>query len=66
MLHVQLSPAEQELLLQVLTNRLEELRGEIHHAAISTFKEQLKETEVLMKGVLAKVESADSQTESEA
>ena len=61
---VQLSQAERELLLDILTNRIGDLRQEIHHSTVSTFTDQLKQTEVLMKELLAKIESAGREAES--
>ena len=61
---LQLSAAERELLLELLTGRIGELRQEVHHSKVSTFRDQLKETEAMMKGLVAKLESAGSDQES--
>jgi hypothetical protein len=52
---LELTDAEHELTLHVLQNRLGELRQEIHHCTVSKFTEQLKETEVLLKSVIGKL-----------
>ncbi len=57
---LQLSAEERNLLVEVLSSRIGELRQEIHHSTVSTFTDQLKQTEILMKGLLAKVQSADA------
>jgi hypothetical protein len=57
---LELTEAEHELTLYVLQNRLGELRQEIHHSTVSTFTDQLKEKEVLLKGLIGKLGSAQS------
>ena len=49
-LPLQLSTNERAILLQLLKSRIGELRQEIHHSTVSTFTDQLKDTEVLLKG----------------
>ncbi len=60
---LQLSTAERDLLIELLTNRIGELRQEVHHSMVSTFTDQLQQTEVLMKGLLAKIESVGREAE---
>jgi hypothetical protein len=57
---LQLSAEERDLLVEILSSRIGELRQEIHHSTVSTFTDQLKQTEILMKGLLTKVQSADA------
>lgn len=56
---LEMTEAEHELILYVLQNRLGELRQEIHHSTVSTFTDQLKETEILLKCVISKLETAE-------
>jgi hypothetical protein len=63
-LALQLSPAERAMLQEMLTIRIGELRQEVHHSKVTAYREQLKQTEELVKGLLAKVEAAGSEAES--
>ena len=63
-LELQLSEAERAILKEMLTGRIGELRQEVHHSKVSTFREELKQTEELIKSLLAKVEAAGSEVES--
>ncbi len=61
---LELSPGERELLLELLKSRIGELRQEIHHSRVSTFTDQLKQSQTLINGLLAKLESAAADQES--
>jgi hypothetical protein len=54
---LELTQEERELLIDVLVARLGELRQEIHHSTVSTFTDQLKQTEVLMKALIDKIKA---------
>jgi hypothetical protein len=58
-MNVQLTDEERELLLAVLQGRMTELRGEIHHARVKEFKEELLRREQLLRDLLEKLQ-ADS------
>ncbi len=49
-----LSDEETELIHGLLEKCLGELHEEIHHASLSEYKDQLKEEEAILKGVLAR------------
>lgn len=57
----QFTPDQHELVLQILQNRLDELRQEIRHSTVSTFTQQLKEVEKLLKKTIHQLECAESQ-----
>jgi hypothetical protein len=54
---LELSDAERELVIEILTGRLEELRGEVYHAAVSSYKDELKAKEVVVKDLLSRLEA---------
>lgn len=54
-MHIDLSPAETELMTGLLDKELEEVRSELHHTQTHGFKEGLKEREALVRGLLAKL-----------
>lgn len=54
---LELTTQEREFLLTVLDGRLGDLREEIHHSMVSRFTEELKQAEVLLKGIIAKVKA---------
>ena len=58
---LELTDAEREFLLDTLKDRLGTLRQQIHHSMTSTFTDQLKETEILMRGLIDKVEASTSE-----
>lgn len=60
---LELTHPEGELVLRVLRGRLEELRQEIRHAKVSTYSDQLKKTELMLKGVIRKLQDAEATTE---
>lgn len=49
---LELSDAERELVIEILTGRLEEMRGEVYHATVSSYKDKLKEREAMIKELL--------------
>jgi len=55
---LELAADEQNFLLEILRYRLGSLREQVHHSMTSTFTDQLKEREVLLKGIIEKVEAA--------
>lgn len=57
---LELDEAEREMTLNILQNRLGELRQEIHHSIVSHFTDQVKETEVRLKGVIEKLGAQES------
>lgn len=54
---LELTAAECGLILHVLQNRLGELRQEVCHSTVSKFKDQLKESEELLKSAIHKLET---------
>ena len=54
-----LSEAEVQLLQQILRGRMEELREEVRHSRVPEFREQLKDREQLLRGLLQKLDSED-------
>ncbi len=54
-MQVELTDAEQELLANLLDNAMRDLKEEIYHTETFDYKEQLKEREALMAGLLTKV-----------
>ncbi len=57
-MHLELNEAQHTLVLEILRSRLMELRQEIRHSTVSTFTDQLKKTESLLKGVIREIEGA--------
>jgi hypothetical protein len=56
-MNLELSDAETELLQQILQGRMEELREEVRHSRLPDFREQLKEKEELLRGIMEKLGS---------
>jgi hypothetical protein len=52
---IDLSPIETELLAGLLEKELDEVRSELHHTRAHDYKENLKEREALVRGLLAKL-----------
>jgi hypothetical protein len=50
-----LNGTERELLVDILTDRLGTLREEVYHSTVSSFKDQLKEREVVLRGILERL-----------
>ncbi len=57
-MQLDLTDAEQELLANLLDNAMRDLKEEIYHTETYDYKEQLKEREALMVGLLTKVKRA--------
>lgn len=57
MTHLDLTPAERELLTAILKSRLGSLKEQIYHSITSTFTAQLKEEKETLLGLIEKVES---------
>jgi hypothetical protein len=51
-MQLELTEADRELLVEILQGRLGELREEVYHATISTYKDELKTKEVALAGLL--------------
>jgi hypothetical protein len=54
---LRLTEEERDVLVDVLTSRLGELRQEIHHSTVSTYTKHLKKTEVVLKGLIGKAQA---------
>lgn len=52
---IELSEAEYEILLTMVTKEIEETRVEIHHTKSSEYKQFLKEREDILKSMLLKI-----------
>ena len=57
---IELAESERELLLELLQSRWSELKGEIHHARISDFKDELRVKQEFLKGLVEKLEAANA------
>lgn len=57
-MNLELTPAERDLLLETLKERLGEIREQVHHSMTSTFTDQLKQAEETAKGLIARLEAA--------
>ena len=55
---LQLTDAEQTVLLEVLRERLGELREQVYHADTSSFKDDLKQREDVIRHLIEKCEDA--------
>ena len=53
-----LTHAEQILLLDVVRERLGEVREQVHHSTTSTFTDGLKDTEAMLRRIIGKLEHA--------
>lgn len=56
-MNVELSEVEAELLKELLDIRLGELKAEIHHSRVSTFKDQLKKKKDCLLAMIEKLEA---------
>jgi len=54
-MNLQLSGREEEILREVLAHELGEIRQQSYHAEAPQFKDQLKERESALKGLIAKL-----------
>jgi hypothetical protein len=52
---IDLIPMEKDLLVNLLEKELEEIRSELHHTQGHGYKDTLKERELLVRGLLAKL-----------
>lgn len=52
---IELMPMEKDLLVNLLEKELEEIRSELHHTQGHGYKDTLKERELLVRGLLAKL-----------
>lgn len=57
-MNLEVTEAERELLLNVLRERLGELREQVYHSTTSTFTQQLKKTEADIIDMIGKLEAA--------
>lgn len=60
MLHIEITEDECREMAQVLAERMGELSEEIHHASVSTFRDQLRARKVRLQALLEKLEHAPS------
>jgi hypothetical protein len=58
-MNLELTPEEKELLLEVLPGRMSELRQEVRHSRVSSFTEQLKQKEAVLRSIIEKLGSDD-------
>jgi hypothetical protein len=56
-MNVELTESERELMLELLQSRWNELKQEMHHARVSSFKDQLKATEACLQSLLDKLQN---------
>lgn len=54
---VYFDPKEMDRLTNILEHRLEDLRREIHHTDSRAYKAELREDEVLTRGMLVKLKA---------
>lgn len=52
---LELGDEERDLLIDIPTGRLEELREEVYHAPVSSYKDSLKEREAMVKQLLTRL-----------
>lgn len=55
-MELQLTDDERRLLIDILRGRLGELREEVYHATVSTFKDELKAREVVLSDLISRLE----------
>lgn len=58
-MNLELTDAERVLVLDVLEDRMGELREEIHHSQVSTFTDELKQREGTLRAIIKKLEGVD-------
>jgi hypothetical protein len=56
-MNLELTESERELMLELLQSRWNELKQEMHHARVSSFKDQLKATEACLQSLLDKLQA---------
>lgn len=54
---LELTESEREFLLEILQDRLGSLREQVHHSRTSTFTDQLKAKEELLRRLIEKVQA---------
>lgn len=54
-MNLEVTDLEKEMLVEILQDRLGSLREEIHHSMTSSFTDDLKRKEKMLKGVLDKL-----------
>jgi hypothetical protein len=54
---IELNQQEQELVASLLEKELDEIRSELHHTQGHGYKDTLKERELLVRGLLAKIKA---------
>jgi len=52
---IELNKPERELLASILEKELEDVRSEQHHTRAHNYREDLKEREALVRGLMAKL-----------
>jgi hypothetical protein len=62
MIH-ELTQNERDVLLEVLKERLGELREQVYHASTPLFKDELKEREAVIRRLIAKFGAAEATCE---
>jgi hypothetical protein len=55
-----LSPDEQQLLLEVLQDEVRELKAEIHRTETTSFREELKAREATLMAIIGRLENTSS------
>jgi hypothetical protein len=55
-----LSPDEQQLLLEVLQDEVRELKAEIHRTETTSFREELKAREATLMTIIGRLENTSS------
>jgi len=58
-MNLELTDAERVLVLNVLEDRMGELREEIHHSQVSNFTDELKQREEMLRAIMQKLKVAD-------
>ncbi len=58
-MNLELTDAERVLVLDVLEDRMGELREEIHHSQVSRFTDELKKREGTLRTIMQKLDVAD-------
>jgi len=61
-MQLELSERERDLLVEVLRGRLGELREEVYHATVSSYKDELKDVEARMIGLLERLGAGPEST----
>jgi hypothetical protein len=59
-MNLELTDSERDLLLQLLKSRWDELKQEVHHARVSSFKDQLKATEACVESLIDKLQTVNA------